>query len=106
LLQKQLSLGHLQHHATSKLGEKSQVLLTRPILIGFAYSFLDSLDEIDGFILKRRSPTSAIRDARIYPSIENKVAPILKGPGFFAATVIERFPHLAVEDEGRLRNHE
>jgi len=70
----------------------------------FAYSFLDSLHEVDGFILKSRSPTSAIRDARIYPSIEKKVAPISKGPGFFAATVLERFPHLAVEDEGRLRN--
>jgi len=70
----------------------------------FAYSFLDSLQEVDGFILKSRSPTSAIRDAKIYPRIEKKVAPISKGPGFFAATVLERFPQLAIEDEGRLRN--
>ncbi len=70
----------------------------------FAYSFLDSLQEVDGFILKSRSPTSAIRDAKIYPSIEKKVAPIAKGPGFFAAPVLERFRHLAIEDEGRLRN--
>lgn len=70
----------------------------------FAYSFLDSLQEVDGFIFKSRSPTSAIRDARIYPGTEKKVAPMSKGPGFFAATVLERFPHLAIEDEGRLRN--
>jgi len=70
----------------------------------FVYSFLDSLQEVDGFILKSRSPTSAIRDAKIYPSTEKKVAPISKGPGFFAAIVLERFPHLAIEDEGRLRN--
>jgi uncharacterized protein YbgA (DUF1722 family)/uncharacterized protein YbbK (DUF523 family) len=70
----------------------------------FADSFLDSLQQVDGFILKSRSPTSAIRDAKIYPSIEKKVAPISKGPGFFAAAVLERFPHLAIEDEGRLRN--
>ena len=70
----------------------------------FADSFLDSLEEIDGFILKRRSPTSAIKDAKIYPTTEKKVAPISKGPGFFAAAVLERFPHLAIEDEGRLRN--
>jgi len=70
----------------------------------FVYSFLDSLQEVDGFILKSRSPTSAIRDAKIYPSTEKKVAPISKGPGFFAAIVLESFPHLAIEDEGRLRN--
>jgi len=70
----------------------------------FTYSFLDSLQEVDGFILKSRSPTSAIRDAKIYPSIEKKVAPISKGPGFFAAAVLKRFRHLAIEDEGRLRN--
>ncbi len=70
----------------------------------FANSFLDSLQQVDGFILKSRSPTSAIRDAKVYPSIEKKVAPISKGSGFFAAVVLERFPHMAIEDEGRLRN--
>jgi uncharacterized protein YbbK (DUF523 family) len=70
----------------------------------FAYSFLDSLQQVDGFILKSRSPTSAFRDAKIYPSIEKKIAPISKGPGFFAAAILERFRHLAIEDEGRLRN--
>lgn len=70
----------------------------------FAYSFLDSLEDIDGFILKSRSPTSAIRDAKIYPTTEKKVAPTLKGPGFFAAAVLERLSNLAIEDEGRLRN--
>ncbi len=70
----------------------------------FAYSFLDSLQQVDGFILKSRSPTSAFRDAKIYPSIEKKIAPISKAPGFFAAAILERFRHLAIEDEGRLRN--
>lgn len=70
----------------------------------FADSFLDSLEGIDGFILKSRSPTSAIKDAKIYPTTEKNVAPTSKGPGFFAAAVLERFSNLAVEDEGRLRN--
>ncbi len=33
----------------------------------FAISFLSSLPEVDGFILKNRSPTSGIKDAKIYP---------------------------------------
>ncbi len=70
----------------------------------FTDSFLDSLQEVDGFILKSRSPTSAIKDAKVYPNIERKVAPISKGPGFFGRAVLERFSHLAIEDEGRLRN--
>jgi len=70
----------------------------------FAHSFLDSLPEVDGFILKSRSPTSAIKDAKVYPSANRKVAPISKGPGLFGRAVLQRFSDLAVEDEGRLRN--
>lgn len=70
----------------------------------FANSFLGSLPEVDGFILKSRSPTSAIKDAKVYPSTNRKVAPISKGPGFFGREVLQRFSDLAVEDEGRLRN--
>jgi uncharacterized protein YbgA (DUF1722 family)/uncharacterized protein YbbK (DUF523 family) len=70
----------------------------------FANSFLDSLPEVDGFILKSRSPTSAIKDAKVYPSTNRKVAPISKGPGLFGRAVLRRFSDLAVEDEGRLRN--
>ena len=73
-------------------------------MIDFANSFLDSLPEVDGFILKSRSPTSAIKDAKVYPSTNRKVAPISKGPGFFGRAVLQRFSDLAVEDEGRLRN--
>jgi uncharacterized protein YbgA (DUF1722 family)/uncharacterized protein YbbK (DUF523 family) len=70
----------------------------------FANSFLDSLPEVDGFILKSRSPTSATKDAKVYPSTNRKVAPISKGPGLFGRAVLRRFSDLAVEDEGRLRN--
>ncbi len=70
----------------------------------FTDSFLGSLEDIDGFILKSRSPTSAIKDAKIYPTTEKTVAPTSKGPGFFGTAVLERFSNLAVEDEGRLRN--
>ncbi len=69
----------------------------------FSREFLDALPEVDGFILKSKSPSSAMKDAKIYPDIE-KVSPIGKGPGFFGGAVLERFGHLAVEDERRLLN--
>lgn len=70
----------------------------------FADDFLNSLPEVDGFILKSRSPTSAFKDARVYSSVQKGSAVISKGPGLFGNAVLQRFPYLAIEDEGRLRN--
>jgi len=70
----------------------------------FVNSFLDSLSEVDGFILKGRSPTSALKDARRYSGPNPGAAIMGKGPGFLGGVVLERFSHLAIEDEGRLRN--
>jgi uncharacterized protein YbgA (DUF1722 family) len=69
----------------------------------FAKSFLRSLQDIDGFILKSRSPSCGIKDVKIYPAAD-KAVPLRKDRGFFGGTVLQHFPHLAVEDEGRLHN--
>jgi uncharacterized protein YbgA (DUF1722 family)/uncharacterized protein YbbK (DUF523 family) len=69
----------------------------------FSKKFLDSLDQVDGFILKSKSPSSAIKDARIYPR-EKDVAALTRGPGVFGKAVLERFSSKAVEDEKRLLN--
>jgi len=69
----------------------------------FSQSFLNSLDDVDGFILKSKSPSSAIKDARIYPS-EKRVAAIGHGPGVFGKAVLDKFANKAVEDEKRLLN--
>lgn len=69
----------------------------------FAEHFLGELKEIDGFILKNRSPSCGIKDVRIYQSMERGAA-ATKGAGFFGGMVMERFPQLAIEDEGRLMN--
>ncbi|NIQ05425.1 MAG: DUF523 domain-containing protein, partial [Candidatus Korarchaeota archaeon] len=66
----------------------------------FADDFLNSLPEVDGFILKNRSPTSAFKDARVYSSAKRGSAVISKGPGLFGNAVLQRFPYLAIEDEG------
>jgi len=69
----------------------------------FAESFLNSLEKVDGFILKRGSPSSGFKNVKIYAKTE-KSAPVGKGPGFFGGEVLQKFPHLAVEDELRLIN--
>jgi uncharacterized protein YbgA (DUF1722 family) len=69
----------------------------------FSHHYVDSLSEVDGFILKRRSPSCGLSDAKIYLERGNVPAK-QKGPGVFARAVLERFPHAAIEDEGRLNN--
>jgi len=65
----------------------------------FCRQFLTGL-EVDGFTLKARSPSCAVRDAAVEdddgePTEETRA-------GLFAATVLDRFPMLPVEDEERL----
>jgi len=69
----------------------------------FVNSFLDSLKDIDGFILKSGSPSSGFKNVKIYPKIDRS-APIGKGLGFFGKAVLQKFPHSAIEDERRLLN--
>jgi uncharacterized protein YbbK (DUF523 family) len=60
----------------------------------FSDRFLGWLDAVDGFILKSRSPSCGVRDARI----EGEG----RGPGLFAGRVLERFPGVPVSDEATL----
>jgi uncharacterized protein YbgA (DUF1722 family)/uncharacterized protein YbbK (DUF523 family) len=69
----------------------------------FTSSFLDSLDEVDGFILKSRSPSCGTKDVKVYSGTEKGMA-VHRSKGFFAGSVLDRFSHLAIEDEGRLTN--
>lgn len=73
----------------------------------FAGKFLSTIENVDGFILKSRSPSCGLKDVKVYPGIEPKLSPTTgKGIGFFGGAVRERFPGLAAEDEGRLENLE
>ncbi|MBN1936859.1 MAG: DUF1722 domain-containing protein [Anaerolineae bacterium] len=70
----------------------------------FAAAHLDALTDIDGFILKGRSPSCGIKDVKIYRGVEKGAPVARKGHGFFAQAVLERYGHLPVEEEGRLMN--
>jgi uncharacterized protein YbgA (DUF1722 family)/uncharacterized protein YbbK (DUF523 family) len=69
----------------------------------FCNDFLSSLKDVDGFILKFRSPSCGLKDVRFYPKAE-KSAALGKTFGLFGGKVLEMLPGLAVEDEGRLRS--
>lgn len=67
----------------------------------FTSRFLSSVGEIDGFILKSRSPSCGVHDAKLYPSAQGAAA-LKRQSGLFGGAVAERFPNHVAEDEKRL----
>lgn len=68
----------------------------------FMDEFFDNMNDVDGFILKNRSPSCGIKAVNVYQGFKNSRTK--SRAGFFGNAVLERFPYLAIEDEGRLRN--
>ena len=68
----------------------------------FSEKYLSKITEVDGFILKSRSPSCGIKSAKIYA--KSSPAPLGKDSGFFAAHVIKKFPNHPKEEEKRLNN--
>jgi len=93
------------------ISEKDEIILYQPAsekeftkeMVAFSRRFLDSLEEVDGFILKGRSPSCGIKDVKVYLG-KDKASGSIKGIGIFAAEVVKKYPHLAIEEEGRLTN--
>ncbi len=72
-------------------------------LVNWAKARLDQLEKehICGFVFKAKSPSSGMRDIKIY---SEQGMPLSKGSGLFAEMLMQRFPYLPVEDEGRLND--
>ena len=54
--------------------------------------------DLCGFVLKKNSPSCGMERVKIYGSS----GPVAKGRGLFAEALLAAFPHLPVEEEGRL----
>ncbi|MYA97216.1 MAG: DUF523 and DUF1722 domain-containing protein [Nitrospinae bacterium] len=67
----------------------------------FSGRFLEGLEEVDGFILKAKSPSCAITDARIFPAPDSEEQ-IAQGAGLFAGAALEAFGSRAFVDEAGL----
>ena len=93
LVRKKLSLALVQ--------PRTGIDLTR-IMVKFSEKFLQSLDRVDGFILKRKSPSCGLAGIPIYESPDSECPLNRNGSGFFAQAAHELFPHIPKEDEGCL----
>ncbi|MGC8941777.1 MAG: YbgA family protein [Sulfurihydrogenibium sp.] len=69
----------------------------------FSKNFLNQLKEVDGFFLKAKSPSCGVMDAKLYK--DDLKHSIGKTDGIFASYAKKYFPHLPVEDEGRLNDY-
>ena len=71
----------------------------------FSRRYLEGLEEVDGFILKAKSPSCAITDAKIFSSTAAGDHAAL-GPGLFAGAALEAFGSRAFTDEAGLNDAE
>jgi uncharacterized protein YbgA (DUF1722 family)/uncharacterized protein YbbK (DUF523 family) len=67
----------------------------------FSRSRVTSLasEDLSGFVLKKDSPSCGLERVKVYDPHGTSER---KGRGLFAAALVEAFPHLPVEEEGRL----
>ncbi|MEO0276326.1 MAG: DUF523 and DUF1722 domain-containing protein [candidate division WOR-3 bacterium] len=71
-------------------------------MLNYIKSILINLKEIDGAVLKAKSPSCGVGSAKLY----KKGVIIGRTDGFFAEYLKKEFPFLPLEDEGRLKNKE
>lgn len=60
---------------------------------------LKQFKDVSGFILKNRSPSCGMERVKVYNA---KNFPEMKGTGVFAKILLDAFPNLPIEEEGRL----
>src|SRR4029077_7975293 len=56
------------------------------------------------YVLKKDSPSCGLFRVKLYPSVDRDAAPDRVGQGLFAAALVRAFPHLPIEEEGRLND--
>jgi len=92
------------HDNKYKLTELNSGLDYTSQMTEFAEEFLNNIEDIDGFILKSKSPSCGINDVKIY-SKDNKISIRNNGTGVFASKLLEKNLNIPIENEGRLKNY-
>lgn len=89
------------------LGSYSGVDYTKD-MENFVQQFMSDLDvdQIDGIILKGKSPTCGFKDVKHYPSHGKVQSHLTKTSGFFGGALMASYTGLVIEDDGRLLNWE
>jgi len=70
---------------------------------GYSQTKVDELmtKDLDGYILKRASPSCGMERVKVYTEAG---MPVTTGAGVFARVLMKKWPHLPVEEEGRLND--
>lgn len=90
--------GEVEQLVQPKTGENLTETMKR-----FSKGFLNGIPDVEGFLLKNRSPTCGMHDVKVYQSAENSQV-VGKTSGIFAKEILSRHGGLAIEEEGRLKN--
>ena len=61
-------------------------------------------ENLDGFVLKSKSPSCGMERVKLFDAPESRAAPRRDGVGLFARALMDRLPNLPVEEEGRLED--
>ncbi|MEG0180514.1 MAG: DUF523 and DUF1722 domain-containing protein [Peptostreptococcaceae bacterium] len=70
----------------------------------FSKSYIENLKDIDGCILKSRSPSCGLNDVKVYH--RNGQSSLFNGSnGVFTQELLNSYGHLPIENEGRLKNY-
>jgi len=87
-------------HGVRLLTIKTGIDLTTP-MERFSRSRVSALarEDLSGYVLKKDSPSCGLHRVKVY---DRHGTPARDGRGLFAAALVEAFPHLPVEEEGRL----
>ena len=59
---------------------------------------------LSGYVLKKDSPSCGLSRVKLYPPEAPDASPERVGQGLFAAALTRAFPHLPIEEEGRLND--
>ena len=87
-------------HGVRLLTIKTGIDLTTP-MERFSRSRVSALarEDLSGYVLKKDSPSCGLDRVKVY---DRHGTPARGGRGLFAAALVEAYPHLPVEEEGRL----
>lgn len=94
----------VEHGGDERLVQPSTGRDLTSLMSAFRADYLSGLRGVDGFVLKGRSPSCGVSDAKVHKDVDRRAPTVRRGPGMFAAAVLEQFPDIPVEDEGRLTN--
>lgn len=71
------------------------------LILGFK-SLLPTIGELDGYILMQNSPSCGVDGVKVFHHAEGEHGGWHVGRGIFARAVMEAYPFLPIEEEGRL----